>query len=173
MKSLVGWKKAGKKKRNAKMREAKEKAPNGLAAGFGAGDQQHLDESQSMTTIAINAPSVKEGLTISLGFREFRNGCVRFTPTSVFSPSEFNMEALIEKIRRALGGAITLAAEAIFQPKVKDAKPFIVVSRDGKKELELELQAPDSMLDRLEECVTVLLAKFAGVVFVSRSTEGA
>jgi len=126
-----------------------------------------------MTTIAINAPSVKEGLTISLGFREFRNGCVRFTPTSVFSPSEFNMEALIEKIRRALGGAITLAAEAIFQPKVKDAKPFIVVSRDGKKELELELQAPDSMLERLEECVTVLLAKFAGVVFVSRSTEGA
>ncbi|MFX7621048.1 hypothetical protein ABTJ52_22045, partial [Acinetobacter baumannii] len=76
-----------------------------------------------------------------------------------------------EKIRRALGGAINLAAEAVFQPKVTDAKPFIVVSRDDKKELELELAAPDSMLDRLEECVTVLLEKFAGVVFVSLDAE--
>lgn len=120
-----------------------------------------------MKNIALNGPFVKEGLTITLGFREFRNNCVSCLPVSVFVPSEFSWDALVTRLRNGLGRAIQMAAEAIFQPKVSDARPFIIVSRDGKNELNMELEAPESFLDRIEECITTLLREFAGVVFSS------
>lgn len=108
---------------------------------------------------------------ISLGFREFRNNCVSCNPVSMIFTSDWGLDALVENIQAALSNALKRAAEAIFQPKVTDAQAYVVVSDGGKDLVSLDVDRPENWIDLVEDCLDEILARFIGVVFVSRDLE--